>query len=200
MPHEQLTLCRSGTKSRIMAMAALLLRLICLKNTIEVPRFAKRTAYSTGELTLFQYKIEQYFRWLKHPTNSKKCVSKEIIFPILMKIHTQFETTKMVQDLAPHQSNHVIHISLVPLQRQKEGIPSAMFLLAASVSNLFRIDPCLLHTKPTFSSCCFVIAASTRDPYKPGCFYLGVPQTIKGILAAPPKATPPRNKGLIKPY
>ena len=24
--------------------------------------------------------------------------------------------------------------------------------------------------------------------------------SIKGILAAPPKATPPRNKGLIRPY
>ena len=23
---------------------------------------------------------------------------------------------------------------------------------------------------------------------------------LKGILAAPPKATPPRNKGLIRPY
>ena len=26
--------------------------------------------------------------WLEHPTNSKKCVSKQMIFPILMKIHT----------------------------------------------------------------------------------------------------------------
>ena len=28
----------------------------------------------------------------------------------------------------------------------------------------------------------------------------GLGTNIKGILAAPPKATPPRNKGLIRPY
>ena len=30
--------------------------------------------------------------------------------------------------------------------------------------------------------------------------YIGFSFKIMGILAAPPKATPPRNKGLIRPY
>ena len=30
--------------------------------------------------------------------------------------------------------------------------------------------------------------------------HFGYPYFFKGILAAPPKATPPRNKGLIRPY
>ena len=32
------------------------------------------------------------------------------------------------------------------------------------------------------------------------CIQVIFPNNIKGILAAPPKATPPRNKGLIRPY
>ena len=105
---------------------------------------------------------------LKHPTNSQKCVSKQIIFPIFMKIYTQ---------IWHHQSGKRSGSTLIKSYTSrwchfKDKKKACYLRYLASVSNIFFLDrpmfaPYIPHVLAAVS---WTFLASTWDPYKPSCF------------------------------